>query len=302
MSKRLKGVSICMLGGDLRELELAKKLLDYETDLRLVGFAEHPDLEKAKFFSDPLSAARGAEVVLGPMSNTDLQGRIHVRLDDKEPIDLTEVMESLPPKTPVFVGVAKPIIKQLADQYRLHLVETAEIDEIAIYNSIPTAEGALQLAMEKTPITIHGSRSLVVGFGRCGVTLARVLLGLGSKVSVAARRGSDRARADEMGCEALAMDELFSVNDFNLIFNTVPALVLTRPYLKSLRRDTLIIDIAAAPGGTDFDAAKELGIKAISALSLPGKVAPVTAGRILTDCIPRLLTQILGGDVSASDG
>ena len=54
------------------------------------------------------------------------------------------------------------------------------VDEIAIANSIPTAEGAVQLAMERLPITIHGANALVLGFGRCGVTLARLLKAMGA--------------------------------------------------------------------------------------------------------------------------
>ncbi len=300
MVQKLVGVSITMLGGDLRELELAKTLLRYEADLRLVGFPLDPAIEEAKHYSDPKAAVKDAKIILAPMSNTDMEGHIVNRLDDRESIDLAEVMLSLPLNTPILIGVAKPIIKQLAEQYRLRLIETAEIDEIAILNSIPTAEGAIHLAMQELPITLHGSRCLVVGFGRCGITLARALLGLGAQVTVAARSKAQLARAIEMGLQILPMESLCTHLETDVIFNTIPAVVLTRPYLKQLKPSTLIIDLAAAPGGVDFDAAKEYGIKAILALSLPGKVAPVTAGKILSQCIPRLLQDLLGGGDNAA--
>ena len=297
---KLANVPITMLGGDLRELELAKTLLDYEVDLRLVGFPPMSVISRAKHFADAVEAVRGAKFVLGPMSNTDMDGRIFNRLDQLDPIDLVEVIKHLPKETYLLIGVAKPIIVEMASKHQIKIIETAEIDDIAILNSIPTAEGAIQLAMEELPITIHSSKCLVVGYGRCGMTLARSLAALGAKVTVASRKAADIARIIEMGYTPLPLADLYSQVDFDVIFNTVPALVLTKQYLKKLSRSVLIIDIAASPGGVDYNTAHDLGIKAILALSLPGKVAPITAGQILSDCIPRLLIELLGGDQGAS--
>lgn len=299
MEIKLVDVSVAMLGGDLRELELAKTLLSHNMDLRIVGFPECLALENAKYFSDASEAAKGAKFIIAPMANTDMEGKIYLRLDNEAPIDLTKLIPVLSAGTVLFIGVAKPVITKLAQKYQIRIVETAEIDEIAILNSIPTAEGAIQLAMEELPITLHGSRCLIIGFGRCGMTLARNLKSLGAKVTVAARRKSQLARSIEMGLMPLSLEDLLNHTEFDVIFNFAPALVLTRTYLERLKKSTLIIDLAAAPGGVDYDAAELLGIKSILALSLPGKVAPVTAGKILSDCIPRLLQEILGGNENA---
>ena len=78
---------------------------------------------------------------------------------------------------------------------------------------------------------------------------------------------------------------------FDIIFNTIPALVLNRNELIKIRNDALVIDLASKPGGVDFDAAKELGIRVIWALSLPGRVAPVTAGIIIKDTIINMMRE-----------
>ncbi len=291
----LSGIPVAMLGGDRRELELAKALLQLNVDLRLVGFHPHPDLTAAQLYSDPEAAVAGIRALIAPMANTDLEGRIFTRLDQGEPIDLTQLLPKLPQDTIVLIGIAKPVIRELAQKHSLKLVETAEIDEIAILNSIPTAEGAIQLAMEELPITIHGSRCMVVGFGRCGQTLAASLAALGASVTIVDRNKSKLARALTMGLNSAPLSDLHLHTNFDVIFNTVPALVITNEYLKKLNLSTLIIDLAAAPGGVDFSAAEALGIKAILALSLPGKVAPITAGKILSDCIPRLLHEMIEG-------
>lgn len=297
MASRIAGMPICMLGCDQREVDLAKALVRLEVDLRLVGFPEEGELQKALHFTDAEDAVVGSRCIIAPMSNTDLAGRITARLDGiSEAVDLTVLIPLMPPGTPLLLGVAKPIIKGLVTQYRLRLVEIAEIDEIAVLNSIPTAEGAIQVAMEETDITIHGSRCLVLGLGRCGTTLTQRLVGLGAQVTVVARSSGDLARAAAMNTQPLPIANLNTQHHFDIIFNTVPALVLPRSYLRLLPSSSVIIDIAASPGGTDFAAAEQLGIKAISALSLPGKVAPRTAGEILVRAIPRLLEQLLGED------
>lgn len=295
MASPLANIPICMLGGDTREVMLAQALIELDVDLRLVGFPLQGELNRAAHFTDPVEAVQNCRAVIGPMSNTDLAGYITTRPDqDPAPIFLLDALRTLKPQTPLLIGVAKPIIKQLAIEHNLRLVETADIDEIAVLNSVPTAEGAIQVAMEETPITIHGSSCLVIGFGRCGIAIVQRLLALGARVTVAARSPSDLARAAVMGAKGLELRKISTMVRFDMIFNTVPALVLDRSYLRLLDQNTVIIDIASSPGGTDFEEACRLDIKAIHALSLPGKVAPITSGKILVQAIPRLLKNLLG--------
>lgn len=295
MGSQLAGKPIAMLGCDRREVDLAIALLDQGADLRLVGFPREGPLKKALHFHDAREATQGSSALIVPMSNTDAVGLIRARMDQSEDaISLAGVIPNLPGGTPLLIGVAKPLIRGLAIQYGLVLVEMAEIDEIAILNSIPTAEGALQVAMENTVITIHNSRCLVLGLGRCGTTLVQSLVALGAKVTVASRSAKDLARVITLHAEPLALASLQTKTNFDILFNTIPAMVLPRSYLRLLHPDTLIIDIASGPGGTDFEAASQLGIRTIHALSLPGKVAPKTAGEILVNTIPHLLEKLLG--------
>lgn len=302
MAGQLAGIPITMLGCDRREVDLAVALLGAGVDLRLVGFPEEGMLKKALHFHDAKEAVKGTKAIIAPMSSTDAAGRVTSQLSRVEaPIDLTEVIPLVPEGTPLLIGVARPIIRGLATQYRLRLVEMAEIDEIAVLNSIPTAEGAIQVAMEHTTITIHGARCLVLGMGRCGTTLAKKLVALGAAVTACSRAAEDLARAVVLSCEPLPLSALSSRTDFDLIFNTIPALVLPRSYLRLLDSETVIVDIASGPGGTDFTAAEQLGLTAIHALSLPGRVAPKTAAQILVRTIPHLLEKLLGEEENDSE-
>jgi len=192
------------------------------------------------------------------------------------------------------VGVARTLLKEMAAVHSWQLIETAEIDEMAILNAIPTAEGALMLAMQELPITLHGSQTFILGLGRTGFMLARVLDGVGARVTVIDRGAADRARAYGEGWVAYPFSDLAAIIErADVIFNTVPAMVLTGNILARTKADVLIIDLASAPGGVDFEAAERFRIRAVLALGLPGKVAPLTAGRILATKLPGLIKQEL---------
>src|SRR5699024_1787131 len=78
----------------------------------------------------------------------------------------------------------------------------------------------------------------------------------------------------------------------DIIINTVPALLLDKDALETVTPGSLIIDVASKPGGTDFNMAEQLGIKAIHALALPGKVAPITAGNIIAEILIKKLHSL----------
>ncbi|WP_318362040.1 NAD(P)-dependent oxidoreductase [uncultured Agathobaculum sp.] len=158
--------------------------------------------------------------------------------------------------------------------------------------AFPTCEGALQLAMEQTAFTLQGARCLVIGAGRIGMLLARKLHALGADVWVSARCARDFARIAAAGLSALDTRSLCGhLAGFDLIFNTVPAPVLTAPVLSELTPPCLILDLASLPGGLAADAQPPEGCRVLHALSLPGKVAPLSAARAVFDTVTTILHE-----------
>ena len=147
--------------------------------------------------------------------------------------------------------------------------------------------------MEELPITLQDARVLVIGYGRLGKVLARQLHGLGARVTVAARNPADRAWVRAWGYGDVPSDHLAGhTGGFDLSCNTVPVCLLDREALSGVTPGCLVIDLASKPGGVDFAAAGELGVKVIWALSLPGKVAPVTAGKAIRSAIYNIMTEL----------
>ncbi|HEX3011547.1 MAG TPA: dipicolinate synthase subunit DpsA [Syntrophomonadaceae bacterium] len=299
MSSVLSGIKIAVLGGDEREIILVSELVKMGATVVVAGIPRDKIRHGAFAVNNVEDACKEAEVVILPLPGTSPDGVIRaVYTEDK--LVLTEAAISMvAPGALVIIGSARQYLKDCCLKYGLKLVEIIDMDEIAILNSIPTAEGAIQIAMEETNITIHGSKTCIIGFGRIAITLARLLKALGSDVTVVARKDGQLARAYEMGCRRANLNDLREImNNVDIVFNTVPSLVLDSNILKYSNPDVVIIDLATQPGGTDFEAANAFGLKAVLAPGLPGKVAPQTAGKILADVVPRLIIK----EITREDG
>lgn len=294
MQPDLKGVQVAVLGGDAREIVLVASLSRLGAYVRVVGLPVKNDPPHVTVYQSLEMALEDVQAVILPVPGILEKGNIYC-VYEEEPLMLSEtLLVKLPPQTPVFAGFARPKLKEIVKRSNVKLITVLDLDEVAILNSIPSAEGAIQMAMENTAITIHNSNSFVLGFGRTGASIARLLKGMGAKVTVVARSAAHRSRAFEMGMNALTFEELpDAIGQAEIIFNTVPKLVLTNCILNKAREDAVIIDVASPPGGTDFETAERLGIKALLAPGLPGRVAPKTAGLILSKVIPGLLAQEL---------
>ncbi|MCG8513030.1 MAG: dipicolinate synthase subunit DpsA [Halanaerobiales bacterium] len=276
---------------------LIKKLASLGYSLRVLGSINEL-ADRGIYFSNQLSqVVADAEVVIAPMSSTNEQGFLkatytteRVKLDE-------DFFALLKPGTLFLIGIARPTVQKALTKYNIKYVQLALLDDLAILNAIPTAEGAIKIAIEETDYTIFGSKTLVLGLGKVGLTLAWRLKMLGADSYAVTRERASIARGIDLGIKMLTYQELTAcLPEMNILYNTVPAMMIKRKELELLAKDSLIIDLASAPGGTDFAAAEQLGIKAILALGLPGKVAPQTAGKILADLIPDLIKEKLAMD------
>ena len=292
MGAVLEGVRLAVIGGDDREIYLIPELQRQGAYIIGLGLEKSPlshSIEHAGSFKELMGKA---DALLFPMFGTDERGLVKAKYSNTPIILNNDVLESIPLGVPLFIGWARPALKAAAQKMDIRLVEIANRDDVAILNSIPSAEGSIQMAMEATNITIHGSNSFVIGLGRCGITLVNMLKGMGAKVTVAARKSADLARAVEMGVGAVSISEIDDVIDqAEIIYNTVPALILDSYLLEKMSRDVVIIDLASIPGGTDFEYAQMLGITAQLAPGLPGIVAPKTAGKMLAKIYPPIILE-----------
>ncbi|MDA8334674.1 MAG: dipicolinate synthase subunit DpsA [Peptococcaceae bacterium] len=293
MAPNLQAVELAILGGDARELVLLDSLGRCGAVTKVFGLPVKDG--RGVSCSSPIAAVTGVRAVILPVPGViDEEGRLFGTYLARPLFVDDDLVVRFPPDAPVLVGKARPYLRDLLGRHGLRLVELMELPEMAVLNSIPSAEGAIQMAMERLPVTIHGSRAYVLGYGRTGITLARMLLGIGAKTVVSARNPAQLARAFEAGHGTVPLAVLGDfIGDADVVFNTVPALVLSGDLLSRLKARTVIIDLASAPGGTDFGCADALGLPALLAPALPGRVAPQTAGEILAKAVLETLAREL---------
>jgi len=168
-----------------------------------------------------------------------------------------------------------------------------EREELAVLNTISTAEGAIELAIANTNQTIHGSNVLILGFGRVAKVLAKKMQGISANVTCAAKEEEDLAWIKAFGCKEQKIDKLGKdLAIYDLIINTVPDLILTKEELQHVNKQCLLIDLASNPGGIDRKAVKERNLKFIWALALPGKVAPLTSAKFIKETIYNVLKEL----------
>jgi dipicolinate synthase subunit A len=287
----LTGISVAFMGGDARQLEVIQKFSELDAIVTLIGFdnlqRQFNGVSSVRLTPDIL---KGVDALILPAVGTDDSGHVDSIFSTEEMSLTDEHIGALPSHAKVYTGMAKPFLTKLCADNAITVVELFDRDDVAIYNSIPTAEGALMMAIQNTDITIHGSNSMVLGFGRTGFTMARTLQGLGAIVKVGVRKPEHYARAWEMGFYPFYTRELYTeVGNIDLLFNTIPTMIVTAQVITNIPHRAVIIDLASKPGGTDFRFAEKRGIKALLAPGLPGIVAPKTAGRIMANTLSQLI-------------
>lgn len=201
-------------------------------------------------------------------------------------------VQAAAPGALVLAGRPDAALRRLAEQRGLELIDYYARPELVRLNAVPTAEGCLALLLQMRDSTIWQSRFLVLGYGRVGQAVAERLRALGGLVTVAARSAEQRAAARCANCRAApltALPRLLPRAD--AVVNTIPAPVLPAGQLARLRPGAAVVDLASAPGGTDFAAAERLGVRACLAPGLPGRCAPVTAGRLIARTVLNLLNE-----------
>lgn len=283
-------MKITVLGGDKRSIKLINLLIEDGHNLKIFGF-DNIEIEPLRNSKSLKTALEGSEIIIGPLPSTNDNILINTPLYSGE-IIIAEVFDMMTKNQIFIAGKITKEILSIASKYDILTKDLLDREELAVLNAIPTAEGGIQVAMEEMDTTIHDSNILILGFGRIGKILAKSLYGMGANVYVEARKHEDLAWIKSYGYTSIHLNELKrNLSNIDLIFNTIPSMILNEESLLILKKDCLIVDLASKPGGVDFKKAKELKIKTVWPLGLPGKVAPNTAAKFMRNTIYNIIDE-----------
>lgn len=284
---------ILVLGGDKRNINLANLLCEEGYNVSVYGFDDcsrfSPKADRMKSLSDGVEACD--VVISGLPSTVD-----HITLNTPlffEKIYLYSLFDMMK-KNKIFLGAKMDDkLLHMAEVYDVEVADYFKREELMILNAIPTVEGAIEVAMRETEYTLHSSNCLVLGYGRIGKLLAKILQSMGANVYVEARSKSDLSWIKAMGYKGVNIRNVdYGIGHYDIIFNTVPHTILKPVSYSRIKPDCVLIELASNPGGFDIREAEKYSVKVVNAPGLPGKCAPRSAALYLKDTVVNILNEL----------
>lgn len=164
-------------------------------------------------------------------------------------------------------------------------------ESYVLKNAFLTAEGAVTLIEENTNYSLYRAKVLILGYGRIGKALHNILKGYGADITVCSRSSESEADSVFNGAKHIRFDELKANNDADIIINTVPHPVLTKPELSAVKKEAVILDLASFPGGIDTHVADSMGLMVLNGRRMPARYAEKTAGYLIGEAVSDIIEE-----------
>ncbi len=288
--------TVSIIGGDLRIVNLIELLSKDDFMVYTYGLENSEELIESSNIKKCRSipeVVNSSEIIIGPVPMANDSEFLSAPFAE-EKILVDELIKEMSNKNKIFLaGKISEKLSERLQEGNIKSIDLLKREELVVLNTIATAEGTIQIAMENTTKTIHGSNILIMGFGRVGKVLAKMLDGIGAKVSCEARKNADIAWIKAYGYTPIHLSELDGVlENYDIIINTIPFQILDENKLQHVKKECTIIDLSSNPGGVDRNAARRIGLKLIWALSLPGRVAPMTSAEFIKETFYHILKEL----------
>ncbi len=235
-------------------------------------------------------AVQGAHLIVGPIPGLAADDALYAPFASDKLYLTADVFGGARPGALLLFGRASSGIEKNAAG-KVKPIGFGDDDALAILHAVPTAEGALKVAIEHTETTILGCPTLCIGMGRVGMSVAQIFKAVQADVTLCARNPSQLARAWAMGLRTIHLNELRDrVGEFPLVISSASGMVVTRAVLERTQEHAVIIDLCSPPGSVDFPAGEALKRNVIWARGQAG-TAPRTSGYNEWQVIMRIVRE-----------
>ncbi len=286
-SLRPSDIKIGVLGGDRRQLAAARAFAEAGYETAVFGLdVDGRDIDNATRCGNIDSVVGGASLVLLPLPYTKDHKTLNCPMCSCA-VPLDAVFEAAAKsKVPyLYGGLFDQSAYQAGAKYGFSVFDYYRFEGLCEKNAAATAEAALSVALTSTGRTLFDTKALVIGYGRIGRYLARLLAATGTDVTVAARSEKALAQIAAHGYRAFPAPLLAErAPDSRLIFNTVPALLYGKAAIEATAPGAVYIELASQPG-IDREFAESLGLQTVDAPSLPGRIVPISAGGFIKEAV-----------------
>lgn len=280
-------ISFAVLGGDARQEKLAKGL---EKDGFLVykfGLNREEEnlnslkevLEKSKFILLPMPISKNNKDLYAPFSERSISLKYFIKNKN------------------LFFNkfIFMPGINQKKNEFLKNIKDESNYifkyctEDFLIKNADLTSKATINIIKDKLGKDLNNLKILICGFGRLGKSLANKLKNDRNNITISARKDKDFEDIKKLGIKSIHTKDIPNTTGYNLIINTIPALIFDETALKNTVKDAFLIDLASNPGGIDKKAAEKLKIKYIHALGLPGKYYPEESSELIKDSVIKII-------------
>ena len=280
-----------IIGGDLRLVKLAQILQKENNLIYVFGLEKSNELgnySNIKINKDLVQTLENTEIIISSIPFSRDKQTINMPLSDNK-IKIDELMNLIKDKTLIAGTISNDIYEKYKD---VKIIDIMKNEKLAILNTIATAEGAIKEIIENTQINIHGSKIMILGFGRIGKTLAKKLDGLSAKVTVVSKEDEELAWAEAYGYINIELNKIKNIiKDYDVIVNTIPSIILQGSVLKEIDKNVLLVDLASGDGGINKKEADENNLNLIKSLGIPGKISPIATAKILKEAIYEIMEE-----------
>lgn len=280
-------LELLFLGGDKRQEHIHKILSKRFKNVEKIAFGSS-DYDAYKL--------RKADIIILP-TIASLDNHTVNSTDSADKILISDVIKGAKNCKAIITGKISDGVKKKIEDGGIACHQYTDSTAFKILNAIPTAEGAVSIAINNTEKTLWGAKCLVIGNGCIGKALSRLLNTFGAAVTISARKDADFADINWKGHESLNTGDINEeLKKFDIIFNTVPHRVLNNESLLKLSADKLVVDLASKPYGLDHSLTDNYRCKIVLGSSLPGIYSPVTAAEIAAESIEQIINEVNGDE------
>ena len=234
---------IAVVGGDLRSVKLVEMLEKDDYDVSVYGLEnadilnQYASIKKCSSIDEVIEEN---DIIIGPIPFSSNKNEINM-LFSNEKLEVEEFFNKITANKVVIAGSISEDYVKKAEASGAKVIDILKREELAVLNAISTAEGTINIAIQETSRTLHGSNVLVMGFGRVGKVLAKMLDGIGANVYCEARKNVDLAWVKAYGYHPIHLNDLDEhLGKFDIIINTIPFIVLDDKKLDLIKQNCLI--------------------------------------------------------------
>ncbi len=274
-----------ILGGDTRQFFLKKELKKLNYCVNSYGLNGNKKsenlqsiLEKSDYVIFPMPISKNGTHIYAPLS--------------KKSISIKDICKAtlLKEKTILISGINKKE-KQIFEKIGVKNIFSYCTEDLLLKNAQLTAKAAIKIAKEKVSTPLLNKSVLICGLGRIGKSLISLLQYRCRKMTISTRKVKEFSTLRGERIEFIDTYKIDLSENYDIVFNTVPALIFNEKILNKTPKNTLFIDLASNPGGIDKCAAKKLKIKSIHALGLPGKFYPKESAKLIKNSLIKIIEE-----------